>query len=265
MGELTKIQWAHHTFNPWWGCRKVPRDPACAHCYAEATAKRWGLDIWGPNKPRKFMSEANWKKPLRWDRLAAKAGERHRVFCASMADVFEDRDDLYPVRERLWRLIEQTPNLDWLLLTKRPESLDWLDVSSRANVWLGITAATQQHYDERWPLLARHPAAVHFISCEPMMESIDFMLDLKTMDGPRPEWIILGGESGPKARPCAQEWLEHAVKWCRKGKVPVFVKQLGAHSTRGGERRRFSDSHAGDPSEWPSKLRVRQLPKGVRA
>ena len=119
MGKDSRIEWTHHTFNPWWGCVKV--SPAYKHCYAEGWAKRVGLDVWGARAPRRFFSDAHWREPLKWNRGAETAGERRRVFCASMADVFEARDDLNPWRERLWQLIEATPFLDWLLLTKRPE------------------------------------------------------------------------------------------------------------------------------------------------
>ena len=119
MGKLSKIQWCHHTFNPWWGCVNI--SPACDHCYAEAWAKRCGKQVWGKEAPRRFFGDRHWNEPLKWDRAAEKAGERHRVFCASMADVFEDRRDLDEPRARLYGLIEQTPNLDWMLLTKRPQ------------------------------------------------------------------------------------------------------------------------------------------------
>ena len=237
MGENSTIEWTHHTFNPWWGCTKVPGDPACHNCYAEALSHRFGLKVWGRSKPRRELSEANWRKPVTWNRRAAKAGERHRVFCASMADVFEDRRDLDPMRERLWRLIEATPNLDWLLLTKRPENLGWLDVSSRSNVWLGVTAATQAHYDERWPILAQHPAAVRFISAEPLMEETDLRLDAMRIAGvERPEWVIVGGESGPKARPMAQGWARRLRDQCVEGGVAFHFKQWGGRDKKAAGR-----------------------------
>src|ERR1051326_4190826 len=121
MGQDSKIEWTDHTFNPWTGCTKV--SPACANCYAEAWAKRTNIVKWGPNAERRRTSESNWRQPLIWDCDAAKAGERKRVFCASLADVFEDRPELEPWRRDLMRLILSTHNLDWLLLTKRPENI----------------------------------------------------------------------------------------------------------------------------------------------
>ena len=140
MGENSKIEWTTHTFNPWWGCITVSE--ACKHCYAEAWARRVGQDVWGPKVSRRMFSDDHWKGPLRWNAAAAGAAERPRVFCASMADVFEDRDELDEPRWRLWPLIEATPHLDWLLLTKRPQNVlrlaGW-GQDSPSNVWLGTT------------------------------------------------------------------------------------------------------------------------------
>lgn len=144
MGENSKIEWTHHTFNTWWGCVKV--SPACDNCYAESLSKRFG-DHWGPKAEYRTFSDKHWNEPLRWNRAAEKAGERHRVFCASMADVFDNRAP-EGARERLWALIRQTPHLDWLLLTKRPQNIaemlpeDWGD--GYPNVWLGVTVENQR-------------------------------------------------------------------------------------------------------------------------
>src|SRR5262249_54064076 len=123
MGDKTAIEWTDHTFNPWWGCVEV--SPACDFCYARTWAQRRGHPVWGTDAPRRFFGEAHWGEPLRWNRRAAATGRRARVFCASMADVLEERHDpvgalLEQARARLWATIEATPNLDWLLLTKRP-------------------------------------------------------------------------------------------------------------------------------------------------
>jgi protein gp37 len=165
----SKIEWTHHTFNPWWGCTKV--SDACAHCYAETFAKRTGHDVWGPDKPRRFFGDKHWEAPLLWNDQAKKAGERQRVFCASMADVFEDYNgpknlELLNARSQLWRLIEQTPNLDWLLLTKRPENIlrflpqAW-DQTSR--LWIGTTVENQEQANKRIPELLKVPARIRFL------------------------------------------------------------------------------------------------------
>jgi protein gp37 len=176
MGKATEISWTDHTFNPHWGCVKV--SPGCENCYALTLAKMWGHDIWGPAKttPRRLFGDKHWQEPLRWNAEAEAAGERHRVFCASMADVFEDHPMLPPVRERLWGLIAATPNLDWLLLTKRPENIAAM-MPDRfwPNVWLGTSAENQGYYNTRVPLLIQHSrrAAALFVSIEPMLGPID--------------------------------------------------------------------------------------------
>lgn len=138
MAQDTPIEWAHHTFNPWWGCTKVNCD--CEHCYAwHFAAVRLQLPIWGQAADRRFFDDTHWAEPLKWNSKAATRNEHDRVFCASMADVFEDRPDLDPQRQRLWTLIAATLNLDWLLLTKRPQNLlgmlpaAWID-QPRENV-----------------------------------------------------------------------------------------------------------------------------------
>lgn len=111
MAKDSGIEWTHHTFNPWWGCVKL--SPACRHCYAESWARRVGMDLWGGDAPRRFFSENHWREPLRWNLEAERLNVRARVFCASMADVFEPRIDLDPWRKKLWHLIEKTPHLDF--------------------------------------------------------------------------------------------------------------------------------------------------------
>ncbi len=176
MGEETAIGWTNATFNPWWGCTRV--SPGCEHCYAETFAKRTGNDVWGKNNDRRFFGDKHWNEPLRWNKKAEAAGVRHRVFCASMADVFEDRRDLDAERARLWELIEATPWLDWQLLTKRPQNVlrlaadSWLSAWP-SNAWVGTTVEDQQRADERIPELLAVPAPVRFLSCEPMLGPVD--------------------------------------------------------------------------------------------
>jgi protein gp37 len=204
----------------------VKVSPACKHCYAESWSKRVGQAVWGINAERRFFSERHWDEPLRWDAEAEKRGVRHRVFCASMADVFEDRRDLDPWRERLWSLIAKTPNLDWLLLTKRPEAVapmvPWVQPWP-ANVWIGTTAEDQEWAEERLPHLAKLPAAVRFISAEPLLGP----LDLSRWMGETIDWVITGGESGPKARPSSPSWFRGLLNQCMAADVAFHFKQWG--------------------------------------
>src|SRR6266568_1748554 len=222
MGRLSPIEWTDHTFNPWWGCEKV--SPACAHCYAEAWARRVGQNVWGKDTERRFFSDEHWREPIRWGREAAQSGERRRVFCASMADVFEHRADLESSRKRLWALIGQTPSLDWLLLTKRPERIrklvPWTTKLPR-NVWIGTTAENQKFYEERVSHLMDVPAAVIFLSCEPLLGPI------KLRRSDRVDWIIVGGESGAHARPMNPKWARDLRDQCDRRGMPFFFKQWG--------------------------------------
>jgi protein gp37 len=267
MASNSGIEWTDHTFNPWIGCTKV--SPACDHCYAERQDHRFGGGHWGPGAPRKRTKPGNWAKPYQWDRQAEREGTRYRVFCASLADVF-DNEIPAEWREDLWELIRNTPNLDWLLLTKRignagamlPE--DWGD--GWGNVWMGSTVVTQEEADRDIPKLLDTPAAVRFLSCEPLLEGIDLayipMGDPKELpmpghelwpgcinaldgrwfpanlgpqeelahshdDNPKLDWVIAGGESGPQARPIHPDWVRSLRKQCLEAEVPFFFKQWG--------------------------------------
>lgn len=229
MGENSKIEWTDSTFNPWVGCTKV--SAACDHCYAESWAKRAGNpELWTGERRR--TSATNWQQPLKWERQAAASGRRQRVFCASLADVF---DNQVPTRWRddLWHWIEQTPHLDWLLLTKRPQNIVKMLPDPRTgvkpwgdrgwpNVWLGTTTENQPEFDRRYPHLAAIPAAVHFISYEPALGP----LNIWSM-GTAPEWVISGGESGPHARPAHPEWFRAVRDACAAGDIPYLHKQHG--------------------------------------
>jgi protein gp37 len=224
MGKNSKIEWTHHTFNPWWGCTRV--SAACTHCYAEAWARRVGKKIWGPKAPRRFFGEAHWAEPRKWNEDAKVHGTRARVFCASMADVFEARKDLDPSRERLWALIEETKQLDWLLLTKRPERIlqtvpwksNWPD-----NVWVGTTVEDQKSAEERLPHLSRVAAVVRFISAEPLLGDLSIARWL----GRSIHWVITGGESGPHARPTSPSWFRNLLIQCMEANIPFHFKQWG--------------------------------------
>jgi protein gp37 len=266
VGQNSHIQWTHHTFNPWVGCARV--SPGCVNCYAALETyprvqRANGRELWGVAADRHVTADANWRKPLGWNRAAAAAGERHRVFCASMADVFEDRPDLAAPRERLWTLIETCTALDWLLLTKRPEHIArmvpprWLE-HWPAHVWPGTTVEDQRRANERLPHLTSLPSAQKFVSAEPLLERVDISRWLRSRTAARPctdavTWVITGGESGTSARPCADEWLESIVEQCRAAGRAPFVKQLGA---RAGLRHR----KGGDIGEFPASLQVREFP-----
>ena len=221
MGATTAIEWTQHTFNPWWGCTKV--SAGCTNCYAETLAKRYGHDVWGRRR-RRILSEAHWREPLKWNALAEAEGRPHRVFCASMADVF-DEDAPADEQARLWPLIDATPWLHWQVLTKRPHRI--LDVvpdnwrrTPPANVWWGTSVESPQVLD-RVRALVKVPAEIRFLSIEPLLERIP-RLPLRGIN-----WVIVGGESGPRARPMDPDWVRQLRDRCVSAGVPFFFKQWG--------------------------------------
>jgi protein gp37 len=185
------------------------------------------MDLWGGDAPRRFFSENHWREPLKWNTEAQRLGVRARVFCASMADVFEPRTDLDPWRERLWALIEITPHLDWLLLTKRPGHIKhvypWIK-NPRENVWLGTTAENQRWADRRIERLLSVDAHIRFLSCEPLLSAIDLAPWLKQQ---QIGWVIAGGESGGEARPTHPNWIRSLRDQCTNYQVPFHFKQWG--------------------------------------
>lgn len=265
--ENSKIEWTTHTFNPWIGCTKV--SDGCKHCYAEAMMdRRYGKVKWGPQGERQRTSSDNWGKPVRWNKRAAAEGRRYRVFCASLADVFEDNPQLLDWRKELFSLIEQTPNLDWLLLTKRPQHVfdfvpgHWL-ARLPANVWLGTSVENQEQADKRMPDLMAIPAKVKFLSMEPLLGPVDLwganyrnpnggFTGAVTSWGNGINWVIVGGESGKDARPMQIEWAQDIQRQCAAADVPFFFKQ-------------------GSAANWPDyknfdtfgDLAVRQFPEGA--
>ncbi len=250
MAADTKIEWAHHTFNAWIGCTKV--SPGCDHCYAERqdAHRRWTAEGWGG--PRRRTGAEYWKQPLKWERAAARQGVRHRVFCSSLADVFDNQvPDEW--RADLWALIAATPHLDWLLLTKRPQNIakmlpaDWRDDCHSVgypNVWLGTTAENQTEANRRIPHLLAAPARVRFLSCEPLIGPVNLRDAL--IVGPEGgwewwgadrhmlHWVIAGGESGPQARPMHPDWARTLRDQCAAAGVPFFFKQWGEWAPTGG-------------------------------
>ncbi len=235
MSEQTGISWCDHTFNPWWGCTKV--SPACTHCYAETFSKRVGLKVWGAGSERRFFGQKHWAEPLKWNHKAIKDGTRRRVFCASMADVFEDRPDLVEERARLFDVIDETPALDWLLLTKRPENLarmvpPYWGGKVWPNVWLGTTVENQQYADERIPHLLDVDCAVRFLSVEPMLGPITLTPEtLMQLD-----WIIAGGESGAHCRTSEPDWFRSLRDQCHAAGVYFHFKQWGGRTPKANGR-----------------------------
>jgi protein gp37 len=224
MAEKTEIAWCDSTFNPWIGCQKV--SPGCDNCYAEALMdKRYHRVEWGPHGERKRTSDANWKQPLRWAKAARGSGKRPRVFCSSLADVFDNQVDP-SWRIDLFDLIGETEELDWLLLTKRPENIskmlptNW-NVADYHNVWLGTTCEDQANYDRRWSILRDISAMVRFISYEPAIGP------LRLHNGPdQPDWVICGGESGQGVRMMDHSWAAAIKDDCEVAGVHFFMKQM---------------------------------------
>lgn len=287
MSTDSNIQWTDHTFNPWIGCEKV--SAGCANCYAEAMMdKRWGKVKWGPKGTRKRTSDSNWKLPAKWNKEAGDRGIRYRVFCASLADVFEDRDEVEPWRHDLFNIIYECPNLDWQILSKRPQfALDWIGGASGMSLWtftenfphvqMGVSCEDQKSADERIPLLRELPASVIFLSLEPLQGPIDLTsIPYKVVGcyfdalvgrdwnstegwedtGNRPiDWVIVGGESGPGAHLCDVRWIEAIVDECKTAGVPCFVKQLGANPMLGD----VSDQHGWPESDGPVNWETGQI------
>lgn len=260
MAQNSTIEWTHHTFNPWEGCTKI--GPGCDHCYAETRNNRFRGGNWGPGAPRRKTSESNWRQPIKWNKQAATNGTRYRVFCASLADVFDNEVDPQ-WRAELFLLIKQTPNLDWLLLTKRIGNAramlpdDW--GRGYPNVWLGISVVNQVEADRDIQKLSDTPAHLRFLSIEPLLGSIDLRFPTKTWaedrcdhccNGDRcgdsthhdrgncpfcrgsgrqkvVDWVILGGESGPGSRPMHPDWARALRDQCEATGVPFLFKQWG--------------------------------------
>jgi protein gp37 len=261
MSANSKIEWTDHTFNPWIGCTKV--SPGCVNCYAETRDKRHliePIDHWGKGAPRLRTSGSNWKQPLKWNREAeldyddasrdgcAHLHHRPRVFCASLADIFDDEVPIEWLADFL-ALVHKCQNLDFQILTKRPENFEariaaarptisfWRHGNAPDNVWLGVSVEDQKRADERIPLLLQIPAKVRFLSCEPLLGSVDIakwlVPDECGCGGYDPafknciDWVIVGGESGPNARPMHPDWARSLRDQCGEVGVRFFFKQWG--------------------------------------
>lgn len=246
MSANSPIQWTHHTYNPWMGCRKVCEE--CDLCYiVHQTPLRVRGIVHGSERHR--CADSTLKQPYAWNRAAEKAGERHRVFCLSLGD-WADSEAPDQWRDDLFRVIDETPHLDYLLLTKRPKLALRYRSSVPDNVWMGVSAGVDPSpiFDIK--------ARIHFLSCEPILRPLDETHAAKF------DWIIFGGESDPsgRARISQLDWFYRGLGFCEQHKIPAFVKQLGANCWN-SHRLVLKDSHGGDWNEWPADLRVREFPK----
>jgi len=324
MVKDTGIEWADDTFNPWQGCSKV--SPACGNCYAMDHVNRYGGDFLGK---RVMTSDGYWKEPLKWNKEAEKSGQMRRVFCASLSDVFEDyqgpivnhkgqrlavwpdgsritidQGDILPhipggprshwmtmsdARWRLFNLIDSTPNLVWMLLTKRPENIQrmWPVARTfipealkhgqrRQNVWLGTTVENQEQADKRIPELLKcsEIAPVLFLSCEPLLGAVDLtrvegnigrgLHSFDVLNGrnyhwddggqwtpsDKIGWVICGGESGKNARPMNPQWALSMRDQCKAAGIPFHFKQWGEFDAQGNRVGKKQAGRLLDGQEW---------------
>lgn len=273
MAENSNIAWTTHTFNPWIGCTKV--SPGCDHCYAEAWDRRFDpghvARHWGHGSQRRRTSGTNWRKVRVWQRdhrAAIDRGENPesiRVFCASLADVFDNEVD-YAWRLDLWTLIASCPDLEWILVTKRVGNIAKMAPAGGfcPNVIILATIVDQTEADRDMPKLVsiKKNATAQWVgvSYEPALGPVDWSPWLADLD-----WLIIGGESaqgGASARPFGIEWARSSVTQCRNALVPVFVKQLGSTLVvLDWPAMPFPRDRAGaDPDEWPHDLRIREFP-----
>lgn len=301
MGANSKVEWCHHTHNAWIGCERV--SPECDFCYADAGSRRLAaqhrLKLWDDGSSRYLTSDGYWRQPFVWDRAARRAGERHRVFCASYSDVGEDRPELVAPRARLIDLIPRTPHLDWLLLTKRPENLvrlfaAWGDRWPR-NVWAGTTVGVNASL-ARLDHLKRVPAFRRFVSMEPLLEAIDIGIDLESTSN-RFGWFTClkcrgwGGfltslypdaNGNEQTNTCDACWSSGcAIDWCiigsesgphRRPMDVTWARSLVDECVEAGvpvftkqiatpEGIAAGDRKGGDPAYWPPGNWPREFPE----
>jgi protein gp37 len=251
MASNSAIEWTDHTFNPWWGCSRV--SPGCKNCYAEAIARRFNnaTNYWDSQANIiKLPSDGYWRHPIKWNKEAAGRGQIAKVFCGSMCDIFSTRgytlgnieaaagefisnestSQVDTERRRVFALTKATPNLFWLLLTKRPENIverlpgDW--ENGYVNVGLGVSVETA-NYINRIKILTGIPSTLRFLSLEPLLGPLP-KLPLQGID-----WVIVGGESGDGFRPMLLDWVRDIRDQCLAAKVPFFFKQLAGKAGNG--------------------------------
>ncbi len=258
MGDTT-IAWTDKTHNAWIGCQKVT-EQECGDCYALRWAKRHQMDVWGSLTSSNRHLTKTHDNPRRWNREAQEQGKRYKVFCASLSDVFEPHPQVKEARTRLWTLIEETPFLDWQLLTKRPKFIQrfvpqsWLQQWPR-HVWIGTSVGTQAAAEKRIPYILELPAPVLFLSCEPLVEAITLekWLPLHTIN-----WIICGGYSGAQQRPMLLSWARSLLAECKQYHVAFFMKQLGSVYAR---EHSLHHPKGEDRAEFPDDLQIREFPR----
>lgn len=283
---MTNIEWTDETWNPIRGCSRV--SAGCDHCYAIRQAHRQNHPGGAYEGLTKIRTRMDWSgvvrlvpekldEPLKWRKP-------RRVFVNSMSDLFHESLPFLDIDD-VFETMAEADRHTYQVLTKRPERMlefcQWRNQRwgrpPLANVWLGISVEDQRTADERIPLLLQTPAAVRFVSYEPALGPVDFGPTWMDRDrygancidgGATIDWIIVGGESGPGARPCDVAWIRSVVQQCKAAGVPCFVKQVGSrpvvqHPMQVGALvdAPCADRKGGDPSEWPEDLRVREFPR----
>lgn len=236
MGSATGIEWTHHTWNPWQGCSRV--SPGCAHCYMYRDKARYGQDpaTVVRSKPPTFRKPLAWKDPA-------------LVFTCSWSDWFHADADAW--RDEAWDIIRRTPHLTYQILTKRPERIlahlphDW--DTGWPNVWMGVSVENPR-WTHRIQQLVEVPATVRFLSCEPLLGNVSLAASWM----PHLHWVIVGGESGPRARPMDLDWARWLRDQCQYAKIPFFLKQLGGTSNPRAHQAAVLDGqrHVEMPLAW---------------
>lgn len=248
MGQTTSISWCDATFNLWIGCTKT--SPGCTNCYAERQNNHFGWNKagWGPNAARKRTGESYWKQPYKWNKRAAQTGVRLRVFGDSLCDVCDDHPSIRPEWRQFYaKLVVDTPHLDWLWLTKHPDRFNdiWLRLFGDKlpdNLWVGITAENQKMWNERKRYLPEIPTINKFVSAEPLLGPITFRFGKWVVDyagrnnliADHVRQVIVGGESGPNARPMDTAWALDIRDQCKIVGMPYFFKQVGGNAKING-------------------------------
>ena len=259
MGDTTTIGWTDKTHNEWIGCQKVT-EAECGDCYAWRWAIRHHMDVWGnPYDSDRHLTKTH-DNPRKWNREAKAQEKRFKVFCASLSDVFEPHPQVQEARLQLWQLIEETPYLDWQILTKRPKFIRTLVLQSwlqtwPGNVWIGTSVGIQSAAEKHIPYVLDLPAPVIFLSCEPLVELITLVARLKLH---KINWLICGGYSGSQERPMELSWARGLRDECQTYDVAFFMKQLGSVYAR---TYHLHNAKGEDITEFPSDLQIQEFPR----